>query len=111
MTQTFACIAFALIGAVGHAGEALAPAPKARVMILGTPHLRSFGTNFKPEWTRSLIRALSDFKPDRIGVEQLSPRALHSLAYTPEEQALAEGNDVGAIDTIHRHAALACSAL
>ncbi len=65
----------------------IADSVKTHVMILGTPHLKSLGDQFKPSLLNNLLSMLEHFKPDLICVESIPPYLLEDMERRNDEFA------------------------
>lgn len=59
--------------------KGLGAEPAGEVLVLASPHLSSFGSNFDPANLELLLERLARFSPAGIAVEQLSGESLHRL--------------------------------
>jgi len=62
---------------------------KTQILILGTSHLRQIEQQFKPEMLDSLITILSNYNPDVIAVETVTPELIETLKNRLEISPLA----------------------
>lgn len=62
---------------------------KTQILILGTSHLRQLDRQFKPEMLDSLIIILSNYNPDVIAVETVTPELIDTLKHRQDISPLA----------------------
>ena len=62
---------------------------RTQILILGTSHLRQLDQQFKPEMLDSLITILSNYNPDVIAVETVTPELIDTLKHRQEASPLA----------------------
>ena len=67
----------------------VAPAERTRVLVLGTPHLRSLA-GFRPEMLEPLLERLEGFDPDRVCVESLAPASIEAMRDAPPYASVVE---------------------
>jgi hypothetical protein len=77
-------------------GTAQSPAPapipgdeRTQVLVLGSDHLRSLGTDFRPAMVASLVHVLESFRADVIAVEHMPPREIERLLLAQNEPSKA----------------------